>query len=94
MYEHASYLITTEDGNILINTGVPGTYAKQLKLSPDVWVSAHARHFNLHGIYNPGDPYDPSRFKGYREAVLALQRQFQERLQKERQEQAKPSAGK
>ena len=25
MYEHASYLITTPEGNILINTGVPGT---------------------------------------------------------------------
>ena len=68
------------------------TYEKQLKLNPDVWVSAHAHHFNLHGIYKPGDPYDPNRWKGYREAVLALQKEFQDQLAKERAEQKAPSS--
>jgi metallo-beta-lactamase class B len=63
------------------------TFEKQLKLNPDVWVSAHAHHYNLHGIYQPGDAYDPNRWKGYREAVLASQKEFQERLAKERAEQ-------
>ena len=68
------------------------TFEKQLKLNPDVWVSAHAHHYNLHGIYKPGDPYDPNRWKGYREAVLALQKEFQDQLAKERAEQKAPSS--
>ena len=70
------------------------TFEKQLKLNPDVWVSAHAHHFNLHAIYQPGNPYDPTRWKGYREAVLSLQKEFQDQLAKERAEQPKAPSSK
>jgi metallo-beta-lactamase class B len=39
-----------------------GTIARQKQLKPDVWVSSHAGHFNLHQKYKPGDAYDPNRF--------------------------------
>ena len=51
-----------------------GTIARQKQLKPDVWVSSHAGHFNLHQKYKPGDAYDPNRFvdpNGY-EAKLAF----------------------
>lgn len=38
------------------------TLEKQKKLRPEVWVSSHAGHFNMHQKYKPGDPYDPNRF--------------------------------
>lgn len=38
------------------------TFAAQEQLMPDVWVSSHASHFNLHEKYSPGDAYDAKRF--------------------------------
>jgi metallo-beta-lactamase class B len=64
------------------------TFAKQKKLMPDVWVSSHAGHFDLHQKYKPGDPYDPNRFvdpKGYQAKVALYEKRFLEQLQKERE---------
>lgn len=36
------------------------TVDKQKQLKPDVWVSSHAGHFNLHQKWKSGDPYDPN----------------------------------
>lgn len=38
------------------------TFAAQKQLTPDIWVSSHASHFDLHEKYSPGDPFDPNRF--------------------------------
>ena len=70
-----------------INTGVklldsPGyptiaedfarTLSAQANMTPDIWVSSHARHFNLHDIYAPGDPYDPARLATSRRTARRL----------------------
>ncbi len=86
-----------------INTGVklldsPGyptiakdfarTLSAQANMTPDIWVSSHARHFNLHDIYAPGDPYDPARFgdlAAYRAKVAGYQQAYDEQLAEERQ---------
>jgi metallo-beta-lactamase class B len=63
------------------------TFAKQKQLKPDVWVSSHAGHFNMHQKYKPGDAYDPNRFvdpKGYQEKVALYEKRFQEALKKDR----------
>ena len=39
-----------------------GTIERQKQMKPDIWVSSHAGHFNMHQKYKPGDPYDPNRF--------------------------------
>jgi metallo-beta-lactamase class B len=63
------------------------TLAKQKQLKPDVWVSSHAGHFNLHEKYKPGDAYDPNRFvdpAGYQAKVELYEKRFQEQLRKDR----------
>ena len=39
-----------------------GTIERQKQMKPDIWVSSHAGHFNMHQKYKPGDPFDPNRF--------------------------------
>jgi hypothetical protein len=56
-------------------------------LKPDVWVSSHAGHFNMHPKYQPGDPYDPKRFvdpDGYQAKIQFYEKLFGAQLQKER----------
>ena len=68
------------------------TLARQKKLTPEVWVSSHAGHFNLHQKYKPGDAYDPNRFvdpDGYGAKIQFYEKLFLGRLQKERDGQAK-----
>lgn len=68
------------------------TFAKQKQLTPEVWVSSHAGHFNLHEKYKPGDVYNANRFvdpEGYRLKVLRYEKLYLDQLQKERQETAK-----
>jgi metallo-beta-lactamase class B len=63
------------------------TLAKQKQMKPDVWVSSHAGHFNLHEKYKPGDAYDPNRFvdpKGYAEKVALYEKRYLEQLQKDK----------
>lgn len=64
------------------------TFADQKKLKPDVWVSSHAGHFNLHEKYKPGDSYDPNRFvdpAGYVAKVELYEKRYLDQLAKDRE---------
>ena len=66
------------------------TFAKQKKLTPDVWVSSHAHHFRLHDKYKAGTPYDPMRFydpKGYVAMVERNEKAYLQKIQEDRQAQ-------
>lgn len=68
------------------------TFAAQKALTPDVWVSSHAGHFNLHDKFSPGDGYDPRRFadpEGYREKIVSYEHAYLMQLREERAEAAK-----
>ncbi len=65
------------------------TFAKQKQIVPEVWVASHAKQFNLHEKYKPGDAYDPNRFvdpQGYRDAVAKLEKIYLDQLAQERQQ--------
>lgn len=65
------------------------TFAKQKQIVPEVWVASHAKQFNLHEKYKPGDAYDPNRFvdpEGYRNAVAKLEKIYLDQLAQERQQ--------
>src|SRR5262245_8627846 len=67
------------------------TLARQKQLKPEVWVSSHAGHFNLHQKYKPGDPYDPNRFvdpDGYAAKIQFSEKLFTAALQREREAKA------
>lgn len=69
-----------------ITQAYESTFAKQKQLKPDVWVSSHAGHFNLHQKYKPGDAYDPKRFldpAGYLAKVEHYEKLYRAQLQKE-----------
>jgi len=62
------------------------TFAAQKRLTPDVWVSSHARHFNLHDKYEVGDVYNPERFldpDGYREKIESYEQLYLKQLAEE-----------
>ena len=66
------------------------TFAKQKQLKPDVYVSSHAGHFDLHKKYKPGDAYDPNRFvdpQGYIQKVELYEKRFREHLAKDQKAQ-------
>lgn len=68
------------------------TLARQKQLTPEVWVSSHAGHFNLHQKYKPGDAYDPNRFvdpDGYGAKIQFYEKLFNAALQKEREAKSK-----
>lgn len=63
------------------------TFISQLELSPDIYVSAHAGHFDLHEKFTPGDTYDPTRFidpDGFVEKIKYYQNIFLNQLEEER----------
>jgi metallo-beta-lactamase class B len=71
-----------------INEAYLTTLAKQKQLKPQVWVSSHAGHFDMHQKYKPGDPYDPNRFvdpEGYQKKIQSYERLFNEAQQRERE---------
>jgi metallo-beta-lactamase class B len=52
----------------------------------DIWLSSHASQFNLHEKHQAGDAYDPAAFidqQGYDSTLSDLQKQYDEKLQKE-----------
>lgn len=62
------------------------TFISQLELSPDIYVSAHAGHFDLHEKFSPGDAYDPTRFidpDGYFDKIKYYQKIFSDQLEEE-----------
>ena len=63
------------------------TFAAQKELSADVWVSSHARHFDLHEKFRPGEAYDPDRFvdpDGYRAKIAMYEQRYFDQLAQER----------
>jgi len=69
-----------------INEAYATTLTKQKQMKPDVWVSSHAGHFNMHDKYKPGDAYDPNRFvdpKGYLAKIELYEKRYLDQLKKE-----------
>jgi metallo-beta-lactamase class B len=69
-----------------ITEAYAGTLAKQKQMKPDVWVSSHSTHFNLHEKYKPGDAYDPNRFvdpQGYMQKIEFYEKLYRAQLAKE-----------
>ncbi len=63
------------------------TFRDQLALTPDVWVSSHSGHFDLHDRYSPGDAFDPNRFAdldGYRAKIELYRERYRDQLEAER----------
>jgi len=68
-----------------------GTLERQKQLKPEIWVSSHAGHFNLHQKYKTGDPYDPKRFvdpDGYQAKIQFYEKLFGAQLKKEQEAKA------
>jgi metallo-beta-lactamase class B len=68
------------------------TIQRMKGLSPDIWVSSHAGQFNMHQVYKPGDPYNPSRFgdlAAYKAKITGYEKAYNEQLAMERAEQKK-----
>jgi metallo-beta-lactamase class B len=68
------------------------TIQRMKGLSPDIWVSSHAWQFNMHQVYKPGDPYNPSRFgdlAAYKAKITGYEKAYNEQLAMERAEQKK-----
>ena len=69
-----------------INQAYSTTLAKQKQMKPDVWVSSHSGHFNMHEKYKPGDAYDPNRFvdpAGYVQKIELYEQRFRDQLAKD-----------
>lgn len=67
------------------------TLQRQKQLKPEIWVSSHGGHFNLHQKYKPGDPYDPKRFvdpDGYQAKIQFYEKLFGAQLHKEQEAKA------
>ena len=59
----------------------------QATYTPDIWVSSHAGQFNLHKVYKPGDPDNPSRFgdlAAYKAKITDLKAAYEKQLAEER----------
>jgi metallo-beta-lactamase class B len=56
-------------------------YATQRKLSPDIWVAAHASQYNMAEKVKAGSFVDP---QGYKQAIEHYQALFRETLERER----------
>jgi metallo-beta-lactamase class B len=56
-------------------------YATQRQLSPDIWLAAHASHYNMAAKVKAGSFVDP---QGYKQAVEHYYSLFRETLEKER----------
>jgi metallo-beta-lactamase class B len=57
------------------------SFEKQKRLSPDIWVAAHASHYRMAEKKKAGSFVDP---QGYKDAVARFEQMFKEQLEKER----------
>jgi metallo-beta-lactamase class B len=65
------------------------TLALQMTYTPDIWMSSHAGQFNLHTVYQPGEPYNPARFgdlAAYKAKIADYQAAYEKQLAEERAE--------
>lgn len=63
------------------------TFRAQKAMTPDVWVSSHAGHFDLHEKFTPGAAYDPKRFQdpaGYQRKISGYEQIYLTQLEEER----------
>jgi metallo-beta-lactamase class B len=63
------------------------TFEVQKSLPCDVFLSAHASQYGMHGKYKPDAAYNPSTFvdpEGYRAAVAGYEKAYTEQLARER----------
>jgi metallo-beta-lactamase class B len=54
----------------------------------DIWLASHASQFKMHNKHKPGDAYNPAVFidqAGYDAALSDLQKQYDEKLNKDAQ---------
>ena len=56
------------------------SFAKQKRLTPDIWVAAHASQYRMQEKYKSGSFVDP---QGYKNAIDLYERSFREQLAKE-----------
>jgi len=70
--------------------GIASDYAYTLhamkNISFDIWLASHASQFKLHDKHQPGDAYNPAAFidqPGYDAALNDLQKQYDEKIQKD-----------
>ena len=70
--------------------GIASDYAYTLhamkSISFDIWLASHASQFKLHDKHRPGDAYNPAAFidqRGYDAALSDLQKQYDEKIQKD-----------
>jgi metallo-beta-lactamase class B len=59
------------------------TFASQKAMNPDIWLSSHAGHFNMHDKYKPGMAYSPDNFldpEGWHEKVTGYEAAFRARI--------------
>jgi len=59
------------------------SFQAQKKLSPDIWVAAHAAQYGMQEKFKAGSFVDP---EGYKQAVDRYEKMFRERLAKEQRE--------
>jgi metallo-beta-lactamase class B len=57
------------------------SFAKQRKLTPDIWVAGHASQYNIQEKWKAGSFVDP---EGYKRAIAESEQAFRGRLAKER----------
>lgn len=57
------------------------TFAKQRRLTPDIWVAAHASQYDMAAKFKAGSFVDP---EGYKAAIARSEAAFREQLEKER----------
>lgn len=91
-YDLRVFLITSDEGHILINTGLADSTAlirgNMVALGcrledVDVWVAAHGSQDGLHDKYAPGQAYSPDTFvdpEGFVAAVARLETVYREQL--------------
>ena len=80
-----------------ITDAYSSTLKRQKELRPEVWVSSHAGHFNLHQKYKPGDKHDPNRFvdpDGFQAKIQFYEKLYNAQLQREQREQQEKSKSK
>ena len=91
------------DGKKLIfNSTYPGiaddffmTFKRLNKMSPDIWVAAHANHYGLHEKYSAGSRFRARTFmdqEGFHIAIKAREKMFITRLLQQIAEKAPPAA--
>ena len=61
------------------------SFAKQKRLTPDIWVAAHASQYRMQEKYKSGSFVDP---EGYKRAIDLYERSFREQLAKEQRKSA------